>query len=424
MTMRGRLLSSLVVVCGLFLSTFTVLRAAAEIPRLMHYQGQLAEASGAPLSGDHTLTLRLYDAASGGSVLWEESHTVSLKQADQGVFSLTLGSVTAFPATLDFNQPIWLTLDVDATGEMLPRQRLTAVTYAINADQLDGLDSTQFLRADINTATSGRLTLTNSGVALLIKPLADPSANTTLLDIQNAAGTSQFSADLEGDVAAAGSLTVGTNLAVGTDLTVTSGMRIGTGSTGTNITALADDTLFVEGDVEIDGTTFLDGALTLADSATVDGLDLSVHAHTGAAGHGVKLDHGAALTGVLDDDHTQYALLAGRAAGQTLIGGTGSGDDLILRSTSNATKGDVLLADQGGNVGIGTTSPQSALQVSGYVQLAVTSRAPPAADCDAAAEEGRMLFDPATKRLYVCGASGWTKQTFANVDAVDDDDND
>lgn len=45
-------------------------------------------------------------------------------------------------------------------------------------------------------------------------------------------------------------------------------------------------------------------------------------------------DHGA-LTGNGDDDHTQYAALAGRAGGQVLTGGTEQGDDLELRSTSN-----------------------------------------------------------------------------------------
>jgi hypothetical protein len=64
------------------------------------------------------------------------------------------------------------------------------------------------------------------------------------------------------------------------------------------------------------------------------------------------LDHGA-LTGLTDDDHTQYALLAGRATGQVLTGGTASGDDLTLRSTTDATKGDIIIADQGGNVTVG-----------------------------------------------------------------------
>lgn len=54
------------------------------------------------------------------------------------------------------------------------------------------------------------------------------------------------------------------------------------------------------------------------------------------------IDHGN-VTGLGDDDHTQYALLLGRAGGQILRGGTAASDDLDLRSTSNATKGDIFL---------------------------------------------------------------------------------
>jgi hypothetical protein len=53
-----------------------------------------------------------------------------------------------------------------------------------------------------------------------------------------------------------------------------------------------------------------------------------------------KHDHGG-LDGLGDDDHSIYALLAGRSGGQVLTGGTASGDDLELESTSNATKGHI-----------------------------------------------------------------------------------
>jgi hypothetical protein len=56
------------------------------------------------------------------------------------------------------------------------------------------------------------------------------------------------------------------------------------------------------------------------------------------------IDHGA-LAGLGDDDHSQYTLLAGRSGGQTLIGGTGSGDDLTLETTSDVTKGSYILSD-------------------------------------------------------------------------------
>jgi hypothetical protein len=52
-------------------------------------------------------------------------------------------------------------------------------------------------------------------------------------------------------------------------------------------------------------------------------------------------DHGS-LGGLTDDDHSQYLLLAGRSGGQTMTGGTGSGDDLVFRTTTNATKGSYV----------------------------------------------------------------------------------
>jgi len=53
-----------------------------------------------------------------------------------------------------------------------------------------------------------------------------------------------------------------------------------------------------------------------------------------------EVDHGG-LAGLNDDDHTQYALLAGRSGGQTLNGGNAAGENLNLSSTAHATKGEI-----------------------------------------------------------------------------------
>lgn len=69
---------------------------------------------------------------------------------------------------------------------------------------------------------------------------------------------------------------------------------------------------------------------------------------TGATG-----DHGF-LTGLGDDDHAQYALLAGRASGQTLAGGANASGNLKLTSTIDSTKGDIrvgLLANDTVTIG-------------------------------------------------------------------------
>jgi hypothetical protein len=55
---------------------------------------------------------------------------------------------------------------------------------------------------------------------------------------------------------------------------------------------------------------------------------------------GGMVDHGSTV-GLADDDHTQYALLVGRAGGTTIIGGTAASDDIELASTSHGTKGKI-----------------------------------------------------------------------------------
>lgn len=49
----------------------------------------------------------------------------------------------------------------------------------------------------------------------------------------------------------------------------------------------------------------------------------------------------ADLGGLAADDHLQYALLAGRALGQTLFGGTGAGELLTLQGSTNADRGQL-----------------------------------------------------------------------------------
>lgn len=81
------------------------------------------------------------------------------------------------------------------------------------------------------------------------------------------------------------------------------------------------------------------------------------------------------LTSLTTDDHTQYLLLLGRAGGQIAIGGTASGDDLTLQSTSNATRGTIFFGSGGndwyseadGRISLGGNSTAS-----GYINLVET----------------------------------------------------
>jgi|GEM_PF-5722333 len=74
-----------------------------------------------------------------------------------------------------------------------------------------------------------------------------------------------------------------------------------------------------------------------------DAQDAATKAYVDGA---VVTDHGS-LGGLSDDDHPQYALLAGRSGGQTLHGGSADSEDLVLRSTAGTTLGHVHIADRG-----------------------------------------------------------------------------
>lgn len=102
----------------------------AEVPHLIRFQGKVTDTAGAPLNGAYNITFRLYDADTGGTLLWSE--TQSTVPVNNGIFTTLLGNVTALD--LPFDQPYWLSMEVNNDGEMTPRQQISAVGYAIHAE--------------------------------------------------------------------------------------------------------------------------------------------------------------------------------------------------------------------------------------------------------------------------------------------------
>lgn len=116
-----------------------------------------------------------------------------------------------------------------------------------------------------------------------------------------------------------------------------------------------------------------------------------------------SVDHGS-IGGLTDDDHTQYALLAGRSGGQTLIGGTGAGETLKLQSSSNGTKGKVLLGASGSSaydevndrIGIGTATPNVGVDTAYGFAMRQTVVATAGTLSDQASVSGHLLMTGAT----------------------------
>jgi len=106
------------------------------IPSKINFQGRLTDPAGTVVTGSgYTMTFRIYDAVTGGTLLWTEIQpTVS---PISGIFNVQLGSIIPINITLDDN--LWLSIEINADGEMTPRYELVSVPYAFHANVSDNL---------------------------------------------------------------------------------------------------------------------------------------------------------------------------------------------------------------------------------------------------------------------------------------------
>jgi hypothetical protein len=129
--------------------------APPDVPTAFLYQGVLTDAAGEPRTGNVDLKLRIYDAGSGGALLYVQSYAgVAL---DAGTFSLVIGPTGAAadppaapPLTTSLTDVFagdlaatgpgrWLELQV-GTSSALARTRLQATPFALRAGSAETAD--------------------------------------------------------------------------------------------------------------------------------------------------------------------------------------------------------------------------------------------------------------------------------------------
>lgn len=135
--------------CTLVLLAIIVGVSSAQIPRTINYQGRAADASGPLENQTRQMILRIY--GSGGSILWAEQQDVEFQTG--GVFTVELGKVNPFPASLTFDAPysLGVTIQNFNGGDEMPRIGLHSVPYAMHALTADNIQAPATIAGNTST---------------------------------------------------------------------------------------------------------------------------------------------------------------------------------------------------------------------------------------------------------------------------------
>lgn len=202
--------------------------AVTAIPQSFSYQGTLRNASGALINGSVKLRLRLYSVATGGNALHDE--TFNNVVVRDGVFNVVVGDgATPIGPTVFNNAQLFLGITVNTDSELLPRQRLHPVPWAMQAS------SAQTAVIANNLAAGG-------GVPNLVKFGVGSLSTIDFLPnngkISNDANGLKLDGGANSSVSTAGDLNVGGNLTVAGDWSVSAILDKGDSNSGPNLRSL------------------------------------------------------------------------------------------------------------------------------------------------------------------------------------------
>jgi hypothetical protein len=400
--------------CALFLRT--PVHATAGINQQINFQGRLLNAQGATVpDGYYNVEFKIYQDGDGqsvgnttgspaGSLKWSESH---LNAASQGVLvkngfmSTELGSITAFGASINWNQnTLWLSMNIAGTnasctpfsscspdGEMVPMKRLSATPYSLNSGLLGGLSSAQFLQLAqgvqtdastnsnsiyINKTSTGNLialqsngsdafTITNSGDATFganadhtLSIATTASTAGRLLTVTAGAAGTGAGALAGGNLVLQGGAGGGTN-GNGGNVSIDAGVRNGTGADGTIAIGGSRASL-----IQIGNTTLSSGTqnINIGSNNTAGGTtNVTIGAGGSATGGTTTLQAKSSITintngvtrGTFDNANNLYLGngITAAAPSNFAVNGTGS-------STTGVAGGTVTV--QGGNATVGNAN--------------------------------------------------------------------
>jgi cytoskeletal protein CcmA (bactofilin family) len=339
------------------------------VPRSMTYQGILKDADGEGIPDSFfDVTFRIFDAETDGNQEWTESF-IGVGTDGEGRFTVTFTSVD-----LGFDKDYWLEMEIDSEV-LAPRQKFNMAPfagasvladYAWDANTLDGYNSEDFAAAiHSHSEAAGWV---------------DNGPEITLETSTDEVGIGTMSPQAKLDVASSGGpwgAVYGHNTGNnnygylgGMDYGVLgSGSEVGVygihpasgnfgmiGSEFYGVYGHSDDGQagYFYGDVQITNDLSVFNNVTVSTQVTANALDIA----------SFRMNNGVTSGYVLTTDASGYGTWQ-PAGGGVQGGGT---TNYLSKFTGTTTIGNSLIYDNGTNVGIGTTSPSSKLDVNGDIR--------------------------------------------------------
>ncbi|MBI2055318.1 MAG: MerR family transcriptional regulator, partial [Candidatus Sungbacteria bacterium] len=330
--------------------------SAPGIPRIISYQGRLADSSGSLLGGSSGTTYYFR------SQLWPSgtpcTHSLTVTS---GVFNAGIGDPSSCADILDYNfslnEDVYLEVKVSSNNSsfetLTPRQRIASSAFSLFAQAVVGT-STQSLIGTTTPAASSLLTIeatTTSAIPLTIRGFFGQAAN--LFQIKNATATDLITVDYSG------SFGIGTSTPA--SLFAVNGLGIWGTNTGTSTNVGHErikGNLVVEGAFEVIGGC---KGCPSGGSGTPGGSDEQVQFNNSSSFGGA--------TNLIYDNETDFIGIATTAPwGLLSVEHVTSSDPnlgaLVVSDLGTSTPSLIVL-NQNGFVGVATRTPGAVLSING-----------------------------------------------------------
>ena len=219
-------------------TTFLLTPPVSAAPQTISFSARLKTNAGNVVpDGNYNIGFKLYTQESGGQAVWSETYIDQNGPSEgsdnrikvvNGYLSAKLGSLQAFGSQVNWEDSLWLTMNIGGTeqvaepgwdGEMSPRIQMGAVPYAMNADTVGGKSARQLVQLG-----QGAQTDSSTGTSSIF---INKTGEGNLLELQSA-GINSFTLDQTGSItmgsAADQSITVANSeVGDGKNLTIAAG---------------------------------------------------------------------------------------------------------------------------------------------------------------------------------------------------------